>query len=51
MVHGLQSGYVRGRFSTIERDESPITYWVNIGFYFLAGLFFVWWGLSRQVAD
>lgn len=43
MAHGLQSGYVRGRFSTVERDDSPITYWVNIALFFVLGLFFVWW--------
>ena len=51
MVHGLQSGYVRGRFCTVDREDSPLTYWANIGFLFLLGLFFISWGLSRQVID
>jgi hypothetical protein len=47
MAHGLQYGYVRGRFSTVERDESPVTYWVNIAAFFLLGSFFFGWALSR----
>ena len=42
MVHGLQTGYVRGRFSTVERDDSPVTYWFNIVLFFVLGLLFVW---------
>ncbi len=44
-VHGIQSGYVRGRFSLVERSESPVTFWINIAFYLLVGLFFFGWGL------
>jgi hypothetical protein len=48
MSHGLQSGYVKGRFSTVERDDSPVTYWVNIVLLFLLGLFFVWWSATSK---
>ena len=34
LVHDIQYGCVRGRFSTAERDESPITFWINIAVYF-----------------
>ncbi|MBU6259397.1 MAG: hypothetical protein KGL18_02415 [Burkholderiales bacterium] len=50
MVHGLRFGSVRGRFSTVERDASPITYWINIAALFLAGAFFLWWGCSGRTA-
>jgi len=46
MAHGLQNGYVRGRFSTVERDDSPITYWVNIAVLFLLGLLFIAWAVA-----
>jgi hypothetical protein len=48
MLHGLQFGYVKGRFSTVERDDSPVTYWVNIVLLFLLGLFFVWWSATSK---
>jgi hypothetical protein len=42
MSPGLPFGYVKGRLSTVERDDSPVTYWVNIVLLFLLGLFLVW---------
>ncbi len=29
-AYGIWSGYVRGRFSRVERSESTITFWINI---------------------
>jgi hypothetical protein len=43
-AHGVQNGYVRGRFSRVERDDSPVTYWINIGFYLAFGLGMFCWG-------
>jgi len=48
MIHDLQFGAVRGRFSTVERDKSPITFWINIAVYFLLGAFFLWWGMQKD---
>lgn len=45
MVHDIQYGEVRGRFSRVDRTESPITFWVNIAVYFLLGIFFFWWAI------
>lgn len=39
-TYGVLAGYVRGRFSRVERSESPVTFWINIGFYVLVGLLF-----------
>ena len=30
MVHDIQYGEVRGKFSRVDRAKSPITFWVNI---------------------
>jgi hypothetical protein len=41
----VQIGYVRGRFSRVERSDSPFTFWLNI--LFIAGVGFIsfGWGL------
>jgi hypothetical protein len=44
-AHGVQFGYVRGRFSRVEREDSPVTFWINIGFYVAFGLGMFCWGL------
>jgi hypothetical protein len=44
-VYGFQNGFVRGRFSRVERSESPLTFWINITVYFLIGLGFFCWGI------
>ena len=44
-AYGVWSGYVRGRFSRVERSESPITFWVNIAFLVLFGLIMFCWGV------
>ena len=45
-THDVLAGYVRGRVSRVERSESPVTFWINIGFHVLAGLLF--FGSGRQ---
>jgi hypothetical protein len=48
-AYGLQFGYVYGRFSRVERSESPFTFWINIAFYFLFGLFLFYWGAQQAL--
>jgi hypothetical protein len=48
-VYCVQFGYVRGRFSRVERSDSPFTFWLNI--LFIAGVGFVsfGWGLHDSL--
>jgi hypothetical protein len=48
-AHGVQNGYVRGRFSRVEREDSPVTFWTNIGFYVAFGLVMFCWGLLDSI--
>ncbi len=45
VAYGLKTGSVQGRFSTVYRSERPITFWINIKFYCLFGLFMFCWGV------
>ena len=40
MVHDIQYGEVRGKFSRVDRAKSPITFWVNIAVHFVLGFSF-----------
>jgi hypothetical protein len=44
-VYGVQRGSVMGRFSWIDRSESPIAFWLTVTFEFLFGLFLFCWGI------
>jgi hypothetical protein len=46
--YGIQTGYVRGRFSRVERSESPFTFWLNIAFYSVVGFLFFWIGATGK---
>jgi hypothetical protein len=43
--HGVQNDYVRGRFSRVERWDSPLTFWINIAFYLGFGLVLFYCGV------
>lgn len=44
-VYGVQGGSVMGRFSWVDRDEKPFTFWFIITFEVLYGLFLFCWGM------
>jgi hypothetical protein len=43
--YGLSSGFVSGRFSTVDRTENPVGFWSSITFMVLFGLFLFCWGI------
>jgi hypothetical protein len=44
-VYGVRGGSVMGRFSWVDRDEKPVTFWTIITFEVLYGLFLFCWGM------
>jgi len=44
-AYGVQGGSVMGRFSWVDRDEKPVTFWFIITFEVLYGLFLFCWGM------
>jgi hypothetical protein len=50
-AYALQSGSIHWsslwRFSTVERDEKPVAYWLAVGFFFLYGAFLIVLGPNR----
>jgi hypothetical protein len=44
-AHGIQSGSFRGRFSWVDRDEQPFSFWTTITFEILYGIFMFGWGI------
>lgn len=44
-VFGIQNGWVIGKFCVIDRDESPISFWVLVAIGLVAGLGLFLWGL------
>jgi hypothetical protein len=44
-AYGIQSGSFRGRFSWVNRDEKPFSFWTTITFEILYGLFLFCWGI------
>ena len=44
-LYGIQHGAVLGRYSWIDRSESPATFWILVTFGFLSGLFLFCWGI------
>lgn len=46
VFYGLQTSSLPGRFTTIQRSEKPFTFWFNLIFYLLYGLFMLGWGLA-----
>jgi hypothetical protein len=51
VAYALQSGSIHWsifwRFTTVERDEKPVAYWLAVAFVFLYGAFLIDLGLNR----
>ena len=54
VAYALQSGSIQWsalwRFTTIERDDRPVAYWLAVGFVFLYGVLLIVLGLNREEA-
>ena len=51
VVYALQSGSIHWstlwRFTTLERDDRPVAYWLAVAFYFFYGAVLIVLGLKR----
>src|ERR1700733_586833 len=51
MAYALQSGTIHWsalwRFTTVERDDRPVAYWLAVGFLFLYGALLIVLGVNR----
>jgi hypothetical protein len=51
VAYALQSGSIHWssywRLTTIERDDSPVAYWLVVAFFFVYGAFLIVLGLHR----
>jgi hypothetical protein len=47
VAYALQSGSIHWRFTTVDRDDSPVAYWLTVAFVFLYGAFLIVLGLKR----
>ncbi|MET3118750.1 hypothetical protein AAKU64_002983 [Undibacterium sp. GrIS 1.8] len=45
-IFGIQNGWVIGKFSIINRDNSPISFWIIIAAGFMLGVFLLYRGVS-----
>jgi len=46
-AYALQSGSIHWRFTTVERDDRPVAYWLAVAFFFLYGALLIVLGLNR----
>jgi hypothetical protein len=44
-VHGIQQGSLPGRYSWVDRPETPFAFWIIVTCGFLYGLFLFCWGI------
>ena len=51
VAYALQSGSIHWsalwRFTTLERDDRPVAYWLAVGFFFSYGIFLIVLGAKR----
>lgn len=48
-VFALQNGWIRSRYSTIDRDEAPVTFWFYVAFALLLGVGMFLWGVRDAI--
>jgi hypothetical protein len=47
VAYAFQNGSIHWRYTSVERDERPVAYWLAVAFVFLYGALLIVLGLNR----
>ena len=48
-VFAIQNGWINTRFSIVDRDEAPVTFWFYVAFALLLGVGMFLWGMRDAI--